>query len=161
VSELLEVDMERGELARRVDLGDFMPSRPTSGVFTRDGSKLYLIGPGGALLGATEVRTLTSGRGFGHIGNLGLRPQQNVLGDPCASADGCVCRTDADCDDGNPCTDDICIESRRCSNPIAPCIEGVRCLSEDRRAEQCLSAPQQKLSDQTRRRLAAAGGALV
>src|SRR5262249_29661536 len=75
--------------------------------------------------------------------------------------DGCVCRTDADCDDGNPCTDDICIESLRCSNPIAPCIEGVRCLSEDRRAEQCLSAPQQKLSDQTRRRLAAAGGALV
>ena len=44
---------------------------------------------------------------------------------------GC-CVTDADCDDGNPCTDDVC-EVGQCqySDNQAPCEDGLFCTVDD------------------------------
>ena len=47
-----------------------------------------------------------------------------------------LCQTDADCDDGNPCTDDICSPlNGQCSNPCSPagqvCDDGNACTAFD------------------------------
>ncbi len=47
---------------------------------------------------------------------------------PCA-----VCSSNAECDDSNPCTDDVCIPSTGCTNPanLDPCDDGNACTTND------------------------------
>ena len=63
------------------------------------------------------------------------------LGDPCVvlglacdeDIDGCVCEEDADCDDGNPCTDDSCPDLLcvHTDNDTASCDDGLFCNGEE------------------------------
>ena len=153
-SDLLDVDVEHGVL----DLfGDFTPStlgqgmgvRP--GVFTSDGQKVDPIGERG-LLGATQVKSLSLTRGLGRVSGGGLKAQQILLGDPCTNAEGCFCRTDTDCDDGNPCNLlHLCEEERRCLNVPSPCITGIECLAGNERVVSCLTAAQRRRSVRVQR----------
>jgi len=164
-SRLLEIDLQGGTLVRRVDLGDFTPassgsgSRSRPGVFTRDGQKLFLVGKRG-ILGAAEVEVLASGSSLRTVQGGGLRPQEIVLGESCPNPEGCVCQADVDCDDGDRCTVDSCEGALGCRNERRRCIDGLRCLSEDERADGCLNPHQRRRLDRVRRTLRTAGTAL-
>lgn len=61
----------------------------------------------------------------------------NCEGGKCVKA-VVTCESNADCDDKNPCTEDLCGPQKRCENPAAP--EGQRCNDADSctRSDKCV-----------------------
>ena len=68
------------------------------------------------------------------------------------AADGqCLCTQDAECDDGNGCTDDVCDPASGCSNPpnTADCDDGDACTGQDTCAGgACAGGPKVDCDDQ-------------
>ncbi len=102
----------------------------------KDGSP---IEDGGNISGAFTDTLAINPVSAADVGAYSLRIL--VIGPNCAqftaeaqlTVDDCGCTSSSECDDGNPCTDDICDEVLGCVNPnnTAPCDDGNACTTID------------------------------
>jgi hypothetical protein len=149
--QLLELTFEP-TVPRRISIGDFLPIglvqpqvRGATAAMTgddepRDGTPdaVYVIGIDRQGR-SPELRVVRPSVPLALVTGTGLRPSDVVVGHACRTPDGCFCRHDHDCDDGDPCTDQTCHaaegDAGRCEYRRFRCVQGVQCIYKDERGK--------------------------